>query len=180
MTLADMFNAPGEFALRDEATDTVETFRMREPNQLEQGEFQRWLEQLAFDNIASRKFQTEADREAALRVWQHDCAAGVYEYGGVVCIRRLTDPNLKGLAKLMEIVCRDQGMTHQKATAIARNEQIRLVALISKQATDDPKALEAVLNRLGLPSDFFSSNSATPPSAAPTPSSRSDDSATAS
>lgn len=172
MTLADFFNAPGEFRLGDEV------FRMREPNQLEQGEFQRWLEQLAFDNLMARKYQTDADREAALRVWQHDCAAGVYEYGGVVCLRRLTDPNLKGLAKLMEVVCREQGMTYDKASAIARNEQARLVALISKQATDDPKALAAVLTRLGLPSDFFSSSSATRPSAAPTPSPPSPGSAT--
>lgn len=161
MTIADFFNAPNELRYGDEV------FRIREPDQLEQGEFQRWLEDLALNSTLARTYPRPEDRDAALRVWQQDCAAGVYEWGGVMCLRRLADPNLNGLAKFLEIVCRDQGVTPEKARAVAKHAQLQLIAILNKQAADDPKAVEAATAGVGLPRDFCTSSCATPRSEAP-------------
>ena len=156
MTLRDIFNAPTEFVLDDE------TFRVRQPNELEQGEFQAWLEQLAFDAINRRTYQSEGEKTAALDRHDVRCAAGDYEWGGEIATRRLTTPT--GLAKLLSIVCRDQGLTERKAKRLVEQESKKLAAVLVSRVTSDPKVLEATLAQLGLPSDFFSSSSPTPPS----------------
>lgn len=156
MTLADFLNAPTEFELDGE------TFRVRKPDQLEQGEYQRWLEQLAYDAIARRTYQNEAERLACLRMHDQDCAAGVYEWGGEVAVRRLL--TVKGFAKLLSIVCRADGLTERKAEKLIEKESHKLAAVMASKVTADPKVLEAVLASLGLPSDFCSPSSRTRPS----------------
>lgn len=172
MTLRDLFNSPTEFVLDGE------TFRVRQPNQLEQGQYQAWLEQLAFDAINRRTYQSDAEKLACLRMHDQDCAAGVYEWGGEVATRRVQTP--KGLAKLLAVICRDEGLTDKKAEKLVEAETAKLAAVLVSRITQDPKALEAALATLGLPSDFFSSNSATPPSATPDASKPSGDSPTTS
>jgi hypothetical protein len=153
MTLADMVNAPTEFELDGE------TFRVRKPDQLEQGEYQRWLEQLAFDAISRRTYQREDEKLACLRMHDQDCAAGTYEWGGEIAVKRLLTP--KGFAKLLSIVCRDQGLTPKKAERLVELESHKLAAVMASKATQDPKVLAVVLASLGLPSDFYSRNSPT-------------------
>lgn len=159
MTLADFLNAPTEFDLDGEK------FLIRKPDQLEQGEFVRWLEQLAYDKINARTYQREEDKLASLRMHDQDCAAGVYDWGSEVAVRRLLTE--KGFAKLLSIICREQGLTPAKAQELIEKESHKLAAVMSSRVTQDPKVLAAILASLGLPSDFFSSSSATSPSEAP-------------
>lgn len=159
MTTRDLFNAPTAFTLDGQ------TYRVRQPGQLEQGEYQAWLEQVAFDAINRRTYQNDAEKLASLRMHDQDCAAGVYDWGGEVSVRRISTP--KGLAKLLSIICRDQGLTEALAERLVQQEQKKIAALMVSRVTQDPKVLEATLQTLGLPRDFYSSSSATHPSAAP-------------
>ncbi len=159
MTLASLFNAPTELEFEGEK------YLLRKPNQLEEGMYQRWLEQLAWDKINARTYQDEAEKLASLRMHDHDCAAGVFEYGGEVSVKRLMTP--KGLAKLIAIICRDQGMTDEQAERWVELENRKIAAVLVSKATDDPKALAAALAILGLPKDFLSCSSSTNPSEPP-------------
>ncbi|AWM41765.1 hypothetical protein GobsT_71320 [Gemmata obscuriglobus] len=156
MTLADFVNAPTEFVLDGK------TYRIGKPTNAHQGEYQVWLEQLAYDGIARRRYQDDAARERAERFHGQDVAAGVYEWGGEIVVKRLMTP--LGLAKLLTIMCRDQGLTFELAERLVELEAKKIAALMVSRATNDPKVLEAVRVTLGLPSDFFSSSSPTRPS----------------
>jgi len=158
MTLADILGAPTTFELDGE------TFRIGPPTLMHQGEYQTWLEQLAFDAINRRVYQDEREKLACLRMHDENCAAGAYEWGGDIACRRLCTAS--GLAKLLAIMCRDQGLTEKKAERLVGLEQRKLAAVMAARRTDDPKVLAAVLATLGLPSDFYSSSSPTPPSTA--------------
>lgn len=173
-TIADLFNSPTEFTLDGE------TFRVRQPSELEMGEFQRWVEQLAFDAINRRTYQSEAEKEAALSRHDDKCAAGTYEWGGRIATERTQTP--KGLAKLLELVCRDQGLTPAKATKLVDLESRKIAFVLVSRLTQDPKVLEAAAMMLGLapPNETSSSNSATRHSEVPATSKPSDDSPTTS
>ena len=172
MTIADMLNTPTELSFEGK------TYRLRHPNQDEQGEYVRWLEQLAYDGISRRTYQDEASLLKSLRVHDQDLAAGVYDWGGEVCVRRIM--TTKGLAKLVAIICRDQRMTLEIAERLVEKESRKIAAILASKVTSDPNSLRAVLATLGLPADFFSSDSATRPSAAPETSNTSADSPTTS
>lgn len=155
-TLADMLNSPTEITFRGA------TYRLRQPTLFEQGEFQRWLEQRAYDAIERRTYQSDAQQAADRNALNQDVAAGVYEWGGEVCAKALQTPT--GIARLLATVLRDQGVTPEMARAMV-DEQLRVIAaLIVAKAADDPNSLRATLAALGLPENFFSDNSPTRPS----------------
>lgn len=174
-TIADLLNAPTGMEFEGKP------YKLRKPTLLEQGEFQRWLEQLAYDSIARRTYQNEAEKAECFRLHGQDCAAGVYEWGGDVATRRLLTP--KGLAKLVNIICRADGLDLEAAERLVDLEQRKIAAALFGRSTDDPKERAAALAMLGLPVDFYasetsSSTSQTRPS--DTPSTTSEASATSS
>jgi hypothetical protein len=154
-TLADIVNAPTELEWKGAK------YLLRQPDQLEEGMFQRWLEQRAFDAIERTKYQ---DREKQIidreRHFQ-DVAAGVYESGGEVYAKAVVQPS--GMAKMISIICRnaDPPMTEKAAKEIVDYKMREVAAVLISKVNSDPKVLEAVLSRLGLPKDFFSQNFAT-------------------
>lgn len=154
MTLRDIFNVATEIEYEGEK------YRLHEPTLLEQGEFQCWLEQLAYDAIERRTYAKEDDRAKALQLHTQDCAAGVYEWGGDVAMKRVMTP--KGLAKLLHIMCREQGMTLPIAEKLVDLETRKIAFAIASKRQDDPKVVEAIRATLGLPSETSSSESPTP------------------
>lgn len=172
MTIGDLFNAPTEFKLGDEV------FLVREPDQVQQGEFQKWIQQLVFDDINSRTYQTDTDREMSIRLHNRDCGAGIYEWGGKCSIERIQTQ--RGLTKLISIICRDQGLTDKKAEQLVREQAAGLlqvfrdkVAAEEAEGAPDPKGLEAIMSKLGSPSAFFLSVLLTHPLISPLERSRS-------
>jgi hypothetical protein len=155
MTLADILNSPTE------KTFEGKTYRLREPNGIEQGEFQRWLEQLAYDKINSRTYQSDEEKERRLDRHDKSCAVGDYEWGGELSVRRLQ--TVPGFAKLLSIVLREQGLTPEAAERWANLKYRECAAVVMRRVYEDPKDLRAACVALGLPPDFLS-NSPTPPS----------------
>jgi hypothetical protein len=154
MTLGDVFNSPTAIPF-----EGVE-YRLRQPTLMEQGEYQRWLEQRAYEAIERRDYRDPDHRERDRRNLNNDVAAGVFEWGGEVCVRAVQTPG--GLARLLSVICRDQGLTEQKAKGLVDLKVREIAAVLVARATKDPNSLRAVLATLGLPETFLSSDSSTP------------------
>ncbi len=152
-TFADLFSLA--FTL----THAGKSYELRKPNQLEQGKYQRWLEDRAAAGVERRNYPNDAAREMAERVLQRDIAAGVYEWGGEVAAAAVLSPD--GAAKLVEIVC---DVRPHIAREIIDTHIKQVLAVLAAASTDDPKALALALKTLGLSSDNLSSGSAIPPS----------------
>lgn len=158
MTEADIFNASTPIEFKGK------TYRVRKPNGNERGEYQRWLEKRAYDAIERREYRKgkESQREVDRTNLSVREAAGVFEWGGEACIESLRSQ--EGGAKFLEIMLHDQGMTLEMAEEWTANKLAEVAAACVSRITNDPKVLGAALNRLGLPADFFTRDSAIPPS----------------
>lgn len=153
-TLADFVNAPTEIVFKGT------TYHLRQPNQLEEGMFQRWLEQRALEAIERGVYAEEARRDRDRQLHFQDVATGVYEAGGAVYAKASMMPS--GMAKMLSIICKDQLLTEAVAKELVKHRLKEICATLISKATSDPKVLEATLATLGLPSDYFSSNLQTP------------------
>jgi len=158
-TLADLVNAPTELEFKGVK------YLLKQPNANQEGEFQRWLEQKAYNAIITTKYPDSNMRGENERRHFQDIAAGIYEAGGEVYAKAVVQP--AGMEKLISIICRDQGMTDRIAKEVVELKMREVAAIIVSKVNTDPKVLEAVAIRFGLPNDFFSSDFATRPSAPP-------------
>ena len=156
MTLADMLNSPSEIKYDGK------TYLLRQPTLLEQGTFQRYLEQRAYDAIERRDYQDARQQDRDRNALNRDVAAGVYEWGGEVCCQSLQTQT--GIAKLLNILLRDQGVTEELARKIVDRQVKEIAAVLASKAVSDPKALGQILSSLGLPENFLSTVSSAPPS----------------
>lgn len=134
-------------------------YPMRPPNQLEQGKFQRWLEQRAYEGIERRTYAEDSAKYAAINALTQDIAAGVYEWGGDVASKAVLSSS--GAAKLVELIC---NVPASEAAKVIDTHIQRVVAIMTAASTDDPKALGEALKLLGLPADFLSPASEIRPS----------------
>lgn len=159
-SIGDLLNSPSE----KEFEGVV--YQLRQPTMEEEGLFQRWLEQRAYDAIARRTYQDPVEQETDRRLLNQDIAAGEYEYGGPLAVKAINTP--RGIAQIVHIICAPQGMTLEIAKRFV-NHHLELIAavLISKLPGADPKALGESLLKHGVPADFFSSDSGTHPSTSP-------------
>ena len=162
MTLADLLNAPSDFPFGDRV------YKLRQPTLLECATYQRWLEQEARAGAARATELPEEDRRQLLRDVQADVAAQAYCWGGDVCIRSLQTP--AGVAKLMSIVCADQGLSERDARRAVDQRLTEIAALIAGELEGDPsgKSVAGLLRHLGLPPNYFASSSSPSPTR-PTP-----------
>jgi hypothetical protein len=152
MTQADLLGAPTEFSYKGKV------FQLRPATQLEQAKFQRWLEQRARD--ADMRADVSEERRRALDAdTTKAIAAGEYEWGGEICLRAIRTPG--GLAKLVSIVLADQAVTVEMAREMVEEKLRDIAAVMFAQGTEDPKALEAALRKVGLPEGYFTSNCVT-------------------
>jgi hypothetical protein len=176
-SLADLLNAPSDIEFEGK------TYKLREPTLIECGRFQRWLESEARASAAAAVELPEADRRQLLKDVNAEIAAKRYAYGGAVCVECLQTPD--GLAKLLSIVCEDQGVTFELAKRMCDGRLLDMARhILSADASDDPgkkAAVAALMTTLGLPPlSSASSSSASPTTpAAPPPSSPWDHSALA-
>ena len=168
MTLAELLNSPTAIPF-----EGVE-YQLRQPTLMEEGEYQRWLEHRAYEAIERRTYRDPDQQERDRRNLNNDVAAGVFEWGGEVCVRAIQTPG--GLARLLHIMLRDQGLTEAKAKALVDRKMREIAAVLVARSTSDPNSLRATLATLGLPEDFLSAASSCRPTTE-TPAT-SDDSAT--
>jgi hypothetical protein len=155
MTLADAF-AVGK-ALSFDGKE----YTLRKPTLYEQGEFQRWLEQRAHDAV-ERSTADEAAKDRRHARIDTDAALGKYEWDGPYALEALWTP--AGLAKIVAIVCRDQGVDDALAEKIVAAKIREVCAIILARASSDPFALAPVFEALGLPSDWLPSAPSEPSS----------------
>lgn len=127
------------------------TYPIREPNQLEQGKFQRFLEEKAFSAVERMPFREEAARAAALNALTRDTAAGAYEWRGDVASRAILSED--GMSKLLELICEIPPDEAKKVVATHIN---RVIAIMTAAENSDPKAMALALQALGLKPDFIS------------------------
>lgn len=166
MTQADLFGVPHAFELDGQ------TYEFKKPDQIQQGVYQRWLEQRARESVGRATDVPERERDELLRAVQEDIATFRYEYGGPACARSLQTAS--GVAKMIEIVCQ---VPPGVARRIAERRRDLIAELWRARLADDPKAAAAALVSLGLPPDFLASKetssppSSTPPSTAASPNS---------
>jgi hypothetical protein len=167
-SLADLFNSPAELAY--EGT----TYKLRQPTLEECGQYQRWLEAEARAGASRATELPEADRQVMLREAGRDIAKQVYAWGGEACVESLRTPT--GLAKLVSIVCADQGVTHELARKMCEARLLEIAGLLLdlEDAEDDAEkkaALARLLKSIGRPPNYLARGSSSSPTpAAPPPS----------
>ncbi len=127
--------------------------------------FQRYLEQKALESIERTRYEDPSMKERQFQLHHQDCALGTYESGGVVYAKAVLMPS--GTAQLLSIICRDQGITPAIARELVGHNLRAVAAVLISKVHSDPKVLAAALATLGLPGDYFSTNSPTPHSEAP-------------
>jgi hypothetical protein len=127
-------------------------YKLRPLKQFEQAEFSAWLEQRAHDAVDRSKAPDEAKvrRHAVI---DKDAAVGMYEWEGPYAFEAAT--LLPGLAKALELCCRDQGVTGEQAAEVVMHNALDVARGILAQKGRDPKALRPVLEALGLPTDWL-------------------------
>lgn len=160
-TLADLFGVPTEIEFEGK------TYPLRQANLLEQAKFGRWLERRALEAAARATDLPEDVQERLFRAVTRDIAAGVYEMNSAAGAEALATP--VGRAKLLHLILSSEHpeVTEEVAARMLDREQRKIAAILATGGDpDDPKA-GAVLAGLGLPSNFLSASSATPPSASP-------------
>lgn len=156
MTIADLVNAPSEITFEGQ------TYRLSPPSLLQQGEFQRYLEQKVLDGINRRQYPDEKARERDRANFNDRSGAGYYEWGGEYAAHAAIQP--AGYVKLLAIIGREQGLTLAIAERLVKQKLHESLAAIMSRIVSDPKELGAILTMLGLPADILSSPSPTHPS----------------
>jgi|GEM_PF-3027725 len=141
--------------------EVSEWLKLRKPTLYEQGEFQRWLEQRAHDAV-DRGTESEEKKDRRHDRIYADAALGKYEWDGPYAMEAMWTP--AGLAKIVAIVCRDQGVTDEQAEKLVEEQIKRVAAILLMQASEDPKAMAPVLEALGLPIEWLASEPSEPSS----------------
>lgn len=175
LTLADLTAAPAEITFEGKV------FKLRPPDQLEQGMFARWLEQRAREFVMRATDVPPETQDRLIRNVASDAAAGRYDFGGDTYTQALGTP--LGMAKMMALIFRktmpELGSSAEEwATKIVAQKITEAVAVMQAELLDDPKARAAVLASVGLPPDYLdpkspptsdtsSPSSSTPPSETP-------------
>jgi hypothetical protein len=149
MTHADIFAVGHAIEMPD-----GKTYTLRSPTQIEQGEFQRWLEERTHAAV-DRASASEEQKDRRHAQIDDKAALGYYEWDGPLGIQARWMP--AGMTKAIEIICRDQGVDHKRAEEIARHHIRTAAAVILKGAAKDPKAWGPILEAMGLPASWFAS-----------------------
>lgn len=147
MTQADFFNVPTEIEL----DGTV--YKLRPLDQVEQGKFQRWLEERAWAALErSAAYRSPEEVAADRRALTAEIAAGVYEWDGPVGAASQQTP--EGAAKVLQILL---GVPPETARRLALRYLERVLPALQAMmgGAVDPKALGEALATLGLPPDFL-------------------------
>ncbi|AMV28787.1 hypothetical protein VT84_30620 [Gemmata sp. SH-PL17] len=150
-SLADLLNSPGDFPFEGV------TYKLGQPTVMQMGQYARWLEQRAREATVRATDLDDDTRRVLLKDVIADIAAGVYEWGSETCCKAMQLP--RGQAKFLAIMLADQGVDDETADRMIASRLADVVSLIQIAVSDDPKAMAAALNQLGLPSNFVSSGS---------------------
>lgn len=149
ITLADLLSVQTEIKHIYEGVE--KTYALGPPNILQQGKFQRWLEQRAREAVDRGAYASEDDRDKAMNAVTRDIATGFYEWEGPASVTAFLQPS--GHTKFLEIVL---GISEKEAKSLVEAKRGMIVKLVQTARAKNPKALRAVLTTLGLPADFLS------------------------
>jgi len=129
-------------------------YTLRQPEPYEEGKFSEWLEQEAYNAIARRTYQTPTEQREDRKELNESVTVGDYEYNGPLCVRACNNP--KGVAKMIEIVCREQGMTGllAKQIVISKLKEIA-ISFVSNLPGAKQEDIDAHCIRLGFPAGFI-------------------------
>lgn len=133
-----------------ELTLDGETYAVKAPTLLEQGRYQRWLEQRARESLDRATYLDDVARATAQNAVTRDIAAGEYEWGGDLCVKALRTE--AGVVKLLEVVL---GVPPETARRLYDTRLGQIMAVLKAASDDDPKVLGEALKTLGLPADFL-------------------------
>jgi hypothetical protein len=106
------------------------------------------MERVAREKILGAVEYTADDRARRLDALEDRIAAGVYEWGGDLCVQRLR--SREGMAKLLEITL---GVDELTARKLVEHRLDLICALLAAKSADDPKAVATIRAKLGLPPD---------------------------
>lgn len=135
-----------------------ETYEFKPPTERQQAVYQRWMERVAREKILGAVEYGAEDRARRLDALEDRIAAGVYEWGGDLCVQRLR--SREGMIKLLEITL---GVDELTARKLVEHRLELICALLAAKAAEDPKAIATIRVKLGLPpDDTESSRSSTP------------------
>jgi hypothetical protein len=169
-SIADLLGIPS--ALEFEG----KSYKVRPPNQDEEGMFSRWLESRAKEFVVRAVDLGDERQHKAVRGIAADAAACLYEWGSDAYTAALGTP--VGLSKMLSLILLSENPEiGQTAESLARKIVARkiaeIAAVLQAEALTDPKARAAVLAAVGLPPNYLdsnatsSSNSETRPSESP-------------
>ncbi len=145
----DFFSKPQEI----EFEGTL--WKLRQPDTDEEGMFQVYLEQEAYNAIERRTYQSEEQKAVDRERLNDACTIGKYDYGGPLCVEAMGMP--KGIAAMVNIVCMKQGMTLAIAKRMVNRKLSEIAATVCSQSEGmDQENLRGICLRLGLPADFVS------------------------
>jgi hypothetical protein len=134
-TLSDFLNTPRDVELEGK------TWKLRQPVLDEEAMFQRWLEAEAYRAIEKRSYRSEGQREEDLDSLDEAVRAGAYEYSGELALQAMGQ--VKGVARMVAIICRDQGMTEAIARKMVEKRFRDIEAILASKVL---KADEIVLS----------------------------------
>lgn len=159
-TLADLLNVLEEWEFEGVV------WRLRPPNQVEQGLFSRWLERRDRENAARATELDDADQEKLLRFAGINASACVYEWGSDAYCTALLSP--KGFAKMLFFVLRtenpDRPVTEDLAGRMVAHKVHELAVILQASREDDDGVKKNLLRSVGLPPDYLDSPSGSGPS----------------
>lgn len=168
ITHADLMGVGKKFVFEEKE------YEVKPLNQVQQGQYQRWLEDRALAAILrdtdSPPDMVKSDR----REFVHDRAAGIYEWLGDVAEK--ARGTWSGAAKYLEIALSIDADT---ARRMIEKESLAIIELIGRIVEEDPLAVRQLLKKMGLPQEWegdwrnetSSSDSSTRPSTGHSPNS---------
>lgn len=147
-------------------------WELKPPTGIQQGQFSRWLEERVHAAIDRGPESDEKKDKRHDRVYL-ESGLGMYEWDGEYAQEAVF--KLAGLAKILAIVCRDQGLTDEGAVDAVAHSAKEVAVKILKAHARDPNALRPVLEALGLPLEWIESGPSKPSGeCSPTPPSTTD------
>jgi hypothetical protein len=150
-SLADIANSPTTIEFEGK------TYFLREPDIVQCGEYTRHLESEARAAVSRAVELPESERDRLMRGVIADIAAKEYKYGGEIATKSLR--TVDGIAQLLSIICRDQGMTFDIAKRYANSRLSEIIAVMATTAAEtDPKVraqLPDILASLKLAPTFL-------------------------
>lgn len=163
-TLADLFRSPDTVHFRGH------DYKLRKPDQVEEGLFSRYLEQRAKEFVRRSVDLTPEERDRHLVAVAAFAAAGGFEWGSPAYVEGTANPFTA--AHLILIVLRAENPERRELAAPDADQFVRgmvaqclaeIVAINAAEIEADPLKKKAILEAVGLPPTYLDSSAGSSP-----------------